>query len=83
MMRLTRNNKNSTNAKKGGILRLSSAPFKYIKLKVKSIYKTLVKKPQKTDNEVYKEEELKRMSIDELKEIVKLRRIKNRGKLKK
>ena len=32
---------------------------------------------------VYNEETLKRMSIDELKEIAKLRGIKNRGKLKK
>ena len=34
-------------------------------------------------NEVYNEEYLKRKSIDELKEIGKLRKIKNRGKLKK
>ena len=70
--------------KKGGILRLLSAPARYIKRKVKSIYKKLVKKePKKPDNEVYNEEKLKRKSIDELKEIAKLRRIKNRGKLKK
>ena len=51
---------------------------------IKSIYKKLVKnEPKKTDNEVYNEEKLKRKSIDELKEIAKLRRIKNRGKLKK
>ena len=62
-----------------------SAPARYIKRKVKSIYKKLVKKEpkKKTDNEVYNEEKLKRKSIDELKEIAKLRRIKNRGKLKK
>ena len=84
MARLTRN-KNNTNAKKRGILRLLSAPARYIKRKVKSIYKKLVKKEpkKKTDNEVYNEEKLKRKSIDELKEIAKLRRIKNRGKLKK
>ena len=34
-------------------------------------------------NEVYNEEYLKRKSIDELKEIGKLRKIKNRGNLKK
>ena len=85
MVRLTRSNKSSTNAKKRGILRLLSAPARYIKRKVKSIYKKLVKKEpkKKTDNEVYNEEKLKRKSIDELKEIAKLRRIKNRGKLKK
>ena len=49
-----------------------------------SIYKKLVKKePKKTDNQVYNEERLKRKSIDELKEITKLRRIKNRDKFKK
>ena len=70
--------------KKGGILRLLNAPARYIKRKVKSIYKKLVKKePKKPDNEVYNEEKLKRKSIYELKEISKLRRIKNRGKLKK
>ena len=70
--------------KKRGILRLLSAPARYIKRKVKAIYGKLVKKePKKSDNEVYNEEKLKRKSIDELKEIAKLRRIKNRGKLKK
>ena len=61
-----------------------SAPARYIKRKVKSIYKKLVKKEpkKKTDNEVYNEEKLKRMSIHELKEIAKLRWIKNSGKLK-
>ena len=44
----------------------------------------MVKKaPNILENEVYNEENLKRKSIDELKEIAKLRRIKNRGKLKK
>ena len=66
MVRLTKSNKNPTNAKKRGILRLLSAPARYIKCKVVSTYKRLVKKePKKTDNE----EKLKRKSIDELKEI--------------
>ena len=83
MVNLTRK-KNSTNTKKRGILRLLSAPARYIKCKVKSVYRKLVKKqPKKTDNELYNEENLKRKSIDELKEIAKLRGIKNRGKLKK
>ena len=48
------------------------------------IYNKLVKKqPKKTDNVVYNEEVLKGKSIGELKEIAKLRRIKNRGVLKK
>ena len=41
------------------------------------------KEPRKTAKVVYNEEMLKRKSIDELKEIAKLRGIKNRGKLKK
>ena len=90
-MRLTRNNKNNTDAKKRGILKLLSAPTRYIKHKIESAYKKIVKKePKKTfkapnilENEVYNEENLKGKSIDELKEIAKLRRIKNRGKLKK
>ena len=41
------------------------------------------KEPKKTDDEVYNEEKLKRKSVDKLKEIAKLRRIKNSGKLKK
>ena len=62
MVRLTKSNKNVTNAKKRGILRLLSAPARYIKYKVVSIYKKLVKKEQKkTDNE----EKLKRKSIDD------------------
>ena len=52
--------------KKGGSLRLLSAPARYIKCKVVNIYKKLVKKePKKTDNE----EKLKRKPIDELKKI--------------
>ena len=41
------------------------------------------KEPRKTAKVVYNEEHLKRKSIDELKQIAKLRGIKNRGKLKK
>ena len=47
MVKLTRSNKNSTNVKKRGILRILSAPARYIKRKVKSIYKKLVKKNKK------------------------------------
>ena len=63
--------------KKRGILRILSGPVRYIKSKVKSVYKKLVKKEpkKKTDNEVYNEEKLKRKSVDELKEIAKLRGI--------
>ena len=69
------------------VLRLLSSPDKYIKRKIDSAYKKLVKKePKKTfkaPNILESEETLKRKSIDELKEIAKLRGIKNRGKLKK
>ena len=90
MVSLTRN-ENNTNAKKGGLLRLLSAPGRYIKCKVKRIYKKLVKKepkkafkvPNILKNELYDEEKLQKKSIDELKEIAKLRRIENRGKSKK
>ena len=86
MVRLTKK-KNNTNAKKRSILRLLSAPVRYIKHKINSIYKELMKKePKKTfkaPNISENEETLKRKSIDELKEIAKLRGIKNRGKLKK
>ena len=47
MVRLIRSIKNSTNAKKRGILRLLNAPARYIKHKVKSIYEKLVKKELK------------------------------------
>ena len=58
---LTRSNKNRTNAKKRGILRLISAPARYIKCIVKNIYKNLVKEePKNTDNEEYSEEKLKK-----------------------
>ena len=46
MVRLTRN-KNYTNTKKRDILRLLSAPGRYIKHKVSSIYRKLVKEEQK------------------------------------
>ena len=83
MVNITRNKKR-TNAEKRGVLRILSASVRYIKSKVRSAYKKLVKKElNKTDNEVYNEEKLKRKSIGELKEIAKSRRIKNRGKLKK
>ena len=49
-----------------------------------SAYKKLVKKASNIlENEIHNEEYLKKKSIDELKEIGKLRKIKNRGKLKK
>ena len=41
------------------------------------------KRTKETDNEVYNEKVLKRKSTDELKEIAKLRKIKNMGKLKR
>ena len=63
---------------------VSSAPVRYVKCKIESAYKKLVKKePKKAANIVYSEDVLKRKSIDELKEIAKLRRFKNRLKLKK
>ena len=87
MLRLTRIKKDTntnTNVKKRSILRLLSAPSRYVKRKIVGAYKKLVKKEQKkTDNVVYNEDVLKRKSIGELKEIAKLQRIKNRGKLKK
>ena len=78
-MRLT-GIKKGTNAKKRGLLRLLSDPVRYVKRKIESAYKRLVKKePSKTTKLVYNEEMLKIKSIDELKEIAKLRGIKNRG----
>ena len=63
---------------------VSSAPVRYVKCKIESAYKKLVKEePKKAANIVYSEDVLKRKSIDELKEIAKLRRFKNRLKLKK
>ena len=44
MVRLPRDNKNNTNAKKTGILRLLSTQAGYIKRKIESAYKKLVKK---------------------------------------
>ena len=79
MVRLT-GIKKGTNAKKRGLLRLLSDPVRYVKCKIESAYKRLVKKePRKTTKLVYNEEMLKIKSIDELKEIAKLRGIKNRG----
>ena len=66
-----------------GILRLLSAPARYIKCKINSIYKKLMKKEPKAPNILENEETLKRKSIDELKKNAKLREIKNRSKLKK
>ena len=57
MVRFTRIKKDTNanaNAKKRSILRLLSAPAKYVKRKIVSAYKKLVKKePRKTDNVVY------------------------------
>ena len=47
MVRLTRNNKSNTKAKKRGILRLLTAPVRYVKLKIESAYKKLLKKEPK------------------------------------
>ena len=76
MMKLT-GKENNTNTEKRGVLRLLSAPARYISRKVKSIYKKIMKQ---TDNNV---EKLQNKSIDDLKGIAKVRRIKNRDKLKK
>ena len=46
MVNITRNKKR-TNVKTRGILRILSTPMKYIKSKVKSVYKTLVKEEPK------------------------------------
>ena len=89
MVNLTRK-KNSTNTKKRGILRLLKAPARYIKHKVKSAYgKSVKKRTEKTatrpnilENEVNNAEKLPKKSIHELKEIARLRGIKNRDKLK-
>ena len=58
----------SANTKKKGIFRLLSGPARYIKRKIETAYKKLVKKePKKTfkdpnilENEVYNEENLKK-----------------------
>ena len=47
MVRLTRNNKNNTNAKKEAFLRLLSVCARYIKCKKSSIYKKIMKKEPK------------------------------------
>ena len=77
--------------KKRRILEVLSAPSRYIMSKVKSIYKKLMKKEPKKpakilnilEKEVNEAEMLQRKSIDELKEIARLKRIKNRDKLRK
>ena len=46
MVNISRNKKR-TNRKKRGTLRILSAPVRYIKSKVKNVYKKLVKKTQK------------------------------------
>ena len=46
MVNITRNKKR-TNAKKRSILMILSAPVRYIKSKVKSVYKKFVKKKPK------------------------------------
>ena len=46
MVNITRNKK-PTNAKKRSILRVLSAPVRYIKSEVKSVYKKLVKETKK------------------------------------
>ena len=86
MVKLTRK-ENNTNTKKEAFYDYYlwlSVPGRYISRKVKSIYKKLMKKePKKTDNGGNNVEKLQNKLIDELKGIVKLRRIKNRDKLKK
>ena len=85
-----RNEKN-TNTKKRRILELLSVTGRYIMSKVKSIYKKLMKKEPKKpakilnilEKEVNEAEMLQRKSIDELKEIARLKRIKKRDKLRK
>ena len=77
--------------KKRRILEVLSAPSRYIMSKVKSIYKKLMKKEPKKpakilnilEKEINEAEMLQRKSIDELKEIARLKRIKNSDKLRK
>ena len=47
LTRIKKGTNTSFNTKKRGILRLLSAPVRYIKRKAKSVYKTLVKKEPK------------------------------------
>ena len=62
---------------KRGILRLLSAPGRYISRKVKSIYKKLMKKePKKTDNDVNNVQKLQNKSIDELKGLLNCEELK-------
>ena len=87
MVKIIRNEKN-TETRKRRILEVLSAPGKYIMSKVKSIYKNLMKKEPKNpakilnilEKEVNQAEMLQRKSIDELKEIGRLKRINNRYK---
>ena len=62
---------------KRGILRLLSAPGRYISRKVKSIYEKLMKKePKKTDNDVNNVQKLQNKSIDELKGLLNCEELK-------
>ena len=62
---------------KRGILRLLSAPGRYVSRKVKSIYKKLMKKePKKTDNDVNNVQKLQNKSIDELKGLLNCEELK-------
>ena len=62
---------------KRGILRLLSAPGRYVIRKVKSIYKKLMKKePKKTDNDVNNVQKLQNKSIDELKGLLNCEELK-------
>ena len=68
--------------KKISIFGLLCAPGRYIIHKVESIYKKSMKEePNILENEVSNVEKKQNKSIDELREIARLRRIKNRGKL--
>ena len=62
---------------KRGILRLLSAPGRYVSRKVKSIYKKLMKKePKKTDNDINNVQKLQNKSIDELKGLLNCEELK-------
>ena len=55
--------KNNTNAKKTGILRVLTAPVRYIKCKIRTIYEKISKKrTKKTVNEVYNQKNLKKVN---------------------
>ena len=58
--------------RKRGILRLLSVPDRYIKCKVSSVYRKLIKKrTKKTVDDVNNVEKLQQKSTDELKEMTK------------